>query len=203
MAPTPERDRLFAQIAHSCRLHSEHKRRRILPSISLRFRNNPYPAPAAKFEIAGREFQVSSAAFEVLAVSNESVTALVDGVRHHFHVRAVGETYFIRSELGQRAVKALPRYPRAAGAARQAANSPMPGQVLRVVVVAGQRVQAGDALVVLEAMKMEQTVRATMSGMVDAVLVKPGEIVSPGQMLVEIRSVEESDEHASSSAASD
>jgi propionyl-CoA carboxylase alpha chain len=203
VAADPERDRLFTEIAHCYRLYSEHKRRRILPSIPLRFRNNPYPAPAAKFEIAGREFQVSSAGFEVLAIGDESVTVLLDGVRHHFQVRRVGETYFIRSDLGQRTVKALPRYPRAANAARQAANSPMPGQVLRVVVVAGQRVQAGDALVVLEAMKMEQTVRATMSGMVDAVLVKPGEIVSPGQMLVEIRSMEESDEHASSSAASD
>jgi propionyl-CoA carboxylase alpha chain len=138
---------------------------------------------------------------EILAVDENSVAALVDGVRHEFRVRRAGEEYFLRSDLGQSTVIALPRYPRPAGASRQAANSPMPGQVLRVLVAAGQRVGPGDPLVVLEAMKMEQTVRATMSGRVGAVLVKPGEIVSPGQMLVEIHSLEESDEHASSSAA--
>jgi propionyl-CoA carboxylase alpha chain len=214
-----EQDQVFAEIAHAYRQHTEHKRRKVLPSIPLRFRNNPYPAPADKFEIGGKEFQVSAGILksptfsaksaestghprlEILAVDNESVIALVDGVRHHFQVRRVGQAYFLRSDLGQRAVTGLPRYPRAEGPGRQAANSPMPGQVLRVLAMPGQRVQPGDPLVVLEAMKMEQTVRATMSGRVDAVLVRAGQIVSPGQMLVEISSVEESDEHASSSAA--
>ena len=79
----------------------------------------------------------------------------------------------------------------------------MPGQVLRVVAAAGQSVQPGDPLVVLEAMKMEQTIKATMAGIVQTVLVKPGEMVAPGQRLVEIRSTEESDEHTSNSAAGD
>jgi propionyl-CoA carboxylase alpha chain len=198
-----EQDRVFAEIAHAYRLHTEHRGRRVLPSVPPRFRNNPYPAPTAKFAVEGREFQVSGGrpGLEVLSVGEESVAALVDGVRHHFQVRRAGEAYFLRSDLGQRTVTGLPRYPRAAGAGRQAANSPMPGQVLRVLAVPGQRVNPGDPLVVLEAMKMEQTVRATMSGRVDAVLVRPGQIVSPGQMLVEISSQEESDEHANSSAA--
>jgi acyl-CoA carboxylase subunit alpha len=197
-----EGDQLFAEAAHVWKLHAEHKRRKVLPSIPPGFRNNPYQASAGKFEIAGREFQVcGKGGMEIVGTDEESVTALVDGVRHYFQVRRAGESYFIRSGLGQRTVKGLLRYPRAAGAQRQAANSPMPGQVLRVVAVPGQRVRPGDPLVVLEAMKMEQTVRATMSGRVDAVLVRPGEIVSPGQMLAEISSLEESDEHTSSSAA--
>ncbi|HZD95272.1 MAG TPA: biotin carboxylase N-terminal domain-containing protein, partial [Candidatus Sulfotelmatobacter sp.] len=196
-------DQLFAEIAYAYKQETEHKQGKFLSSIPPRFRNNPYPAPASQFAIAGREFQVPAhqRGFELLAASHESVHVLVDGVRHHFHVRRAGETYFVRSDMGQRAVVALPRYPHAATAARQAANSPMPGQVLRVLVAPGQHVGPGAALVVLEAMKMEQTVRATISGRVDAVLVKPGEIVSPGQMLVEIRSMEDADEHASHSAA--
>jgi propionyl-CoA carboxylase alpha chain len=202
-AAQPQTDQLFAEIAYCYRLQSEYKQRRILPSVPLRYRNNPYPAPAAKFEIADRQFQVTAPGFDALLMDDDSIAALIEGVRHHFHVRRVGETYFIRSGLGQRTVQALPRYPRAASSDRQAANSPMPGQVLRVAVAPGDRVCPGDPLVILEAMKMEQTVRATMSGVVNAVLVKPGEIVSPGQMLVEISSVEGSDEHTSSSAASD
>ena len=196
-------DRVFAAIAHGWAERTEHAQRKILPTVPLRFRNNPYPAPVVRFAIAGREVHLRAGAPtpEILTVDGESMEAVVDGIRHHFFVRRAGDTYYVRSDLGQRAVVRQPRYPRAASAGRQAANSPMPGQVLRVVISPGQRVTPGDPLVVLEAMKMEQTIRATMNGVVGAILVKPGEIVAPGQMLVEIRSVEESDEHAGSSAA--
>ena len=76
----------------------------------------------------------------------------------------------------------------------------MPGQVLRILVTEGQQVKAGDALIALEAMKMEQTIKATMDGVVGKVLVRQGEIVAPGQKLVEIQS-EKSHEHADSSTA--
>jgi len=62
----------------------------------------------------------------------------------------------------------------------------MPGQVLRILVEAGQTVKTGDPLVVLEAMKMEQTIRTTINGRVQSILVKTGQLVAPGQMLVEI-----------------
>jgi acetyl/propionyl-CoA carboxylase alpha subunit len=70
--------------------------------------------------------------------------------------------------------------------AAQAESSPMPGKVLRILVEPGSTVQAGDALVILEAMKMEQTVRAHASGRVAAVLVRPGDVVAPGQTLIEM-----------------
>lgn len=71
----------------------------------------------------------------------------------------------------------------------------MPGQVLRILVSEGQHVKTGDALIALEAMKMEQTIKATMDGIVERVLVRQGEIVAPGQKLVEIQA-EKSHEHA-------
>jgi len=48
---------------------------------------------------------------------------------------------------------------------------------------------------------MEQTIKATMNGVVKSILVKPGEMVAPGQMLVEIQSLEDvhDDTHTSSS----
>ena len=51
-------------------------------------------------------------------------------------------------------------------------------------------------------MKMEQTIKTTIDGLVKAILVKPGDIVAPGQMLVEIQSMEDANEHPGSSAAS-
>jgi pyruvate carboxylase subunit B len=61
----------------------------------------------------------------------------------------------------------------------------MPGLVLRVQVAAGQRVAEGGGLVVLEAMKMENELKAPATGVVKAVRVSPGEAVEKGQVLVE------------------
>jgi biotin carboxyl carrier protein len=62
----------------------------------------------------------------------------------------------------------------------------MPGTVLRVEVDAGDEVDAGRTLVVLEAMKMELSVSAPAPGVVSAVHVRPGELVSRGQPLVAV-----------------
>jgi biotin carboxyl carrier protein len=70
----------------------------------------------------------------------------------------------------------------------------MPGQVLKILVSEGQRVVAGQALLILEAMKMEQTIRATSGGVVESVKVKTGQIVSPGDVLVQINADELGDD---------
>ena len=67
-----------------------------------------------------------------------------------------------------------------------ALRAPMPGLVVRVLVEAGQPVAEGAGLVVLEAMKMENELRARAQGVVKAVAVKPGETVDKGQILIEL-----------------
>jgi propionyl-CoA carboxylase alpha chain len=59
----------------------------------------------------------------------------------------------------------------------------MPGKVLRVLVAAGDEVEQGQPLLVLEAMKMEQTLRAPAAGTVEAILVSEGDQVDPGAVL--------------------
>jgi biotin carboxyl carrier protein len=59
----------------------------------------------------------------------------------------------------------------------------MPGLVLRVLASAGATVTSGQPLVVLEAMKMEQTVTAPADGVVAELRVKAGEQVNTGQVL--------------------
>jgi acetyl/propionyl-CoA carboxylase alpha subunit len=199
-----ELDRVFCWVVWMYIERTEHARRTILPSIPPRFRNNPTPAPAMKFAIGKNEYRIDSgkSAVETLSVGAEHVDALIEGVRYRFHIRQDGTEYYVRSTIGQRQVTRLPRFPeKTAGSQHQSANSPMPGQVLRILVAEGQKVKPGDGLVVLEAMKMEQTIKATIQGVVRAVLVKPAEVVAPGQMLVEIEAVEDANEHTSSSAA--
>jgi acetyl/propionyl-CoA carboxylase alpha subunit len=199
-----EEDRICATIVAAYVEHNEHVQRRVLPSIPVRFHNNPYSSPAIKLEIRGREFQARAAGPEarVLGFRTNEVEVLVGGVRHCFRVHRHGDEYYVHSALMQRKVTRLPRFPRRAGShSQESANSPMPGQVLRILVNEGQTVKPGDSLIALEAMKMEQTIKAAAAGVVKAILVKAGDMVAPGQMLVEIQSTEDSHEHSHSSAA--
>jgi biotin carboxyl carrier protein len=66
--------------------------------------------------------------------------------------------------------------------------APMPGLVVRVNVQLGDEVQPGQPLVVIEAMKMENELRATAAGKVSAVRAQPGAVVEKGSVLVELTS---------------
>lgn len=63
-------------------------------------------------------------------------------------------------------------------------TAPMPGTILEVKVKAGDSVKAGDALLLLEAMKMENEITAAADGTVAEVLVKKGESVNSGDSLI-------------------
>ena len=65
--------------------------------------------------------------------------------------------------------------------------APMPGNILKVNVAAGQAVKEGDVLVILEAMKMENDIMAPKSGTVTQVLVQKGTTVETGAPLVFIK----------------
>jgi pyruvate carboxylase subunit B len=62
--------------------------------------------------------------------------------------------------------------------------APMPGLIVRVSVKAGDKVEAGQGVVVMEAMKMENELRATAAGTVRSVEVTPGMAVEKGTLLV-------------------
>jgi len=67
-----------------------------------------------------------------------------------------------------------------------ALSSPMPATVARVQVEVGQAVRDGDVLVVLEAMKMELSIKAPRDGRITAIACREGELVQPGIPLVEM-----------------
>ena len=77
--------------------------------------------------------------------------------------------------------------PAAARAGAANLRAPMPGLVARVLVEGGQQVEAGQGLIVLEAMKMENELRAAAAGWVESVAVIPGQTVEKGQVLVQLR----------------
>ena len=65
-------------------------------------------------------------------------------------------------------------------------RSPMPGRVLSILVRPGDQVAAGDEVCVVEAMKMEQSIRAARSGVVKIIHVKPMDSVSANDPLMEL-----------------
>ena len=73
-----------------------------------------------------------------------------------------------------------------AAVAGEAVKAPMPGNILKVNVTAGQAVKEGELLVVLEAMKMENEIMAPKDGTVTQVLVQKGSTVDTGAPLVVI-----------------
>jgi acetyl/propionyl-CoA carboxylase alpha subunit len=76
--------------------------------------------------------------------------------------------------------------PRSAARDHDALAAPMPATVVRIPVRPGDRVEAGDTLVVLEAMKMELPIRAPRAGTVRAVHCEEGRLVQPDMVLVEL-----------------
>ena len=76
-----------------------------------------------------------------------------------------------------------------AGAAGDAVRAPVPGVVASVAVVPGSEVAPGDPLVVLESMKMFQTLAAPAQARIAAVHCAAGDAVTPGQALISLEPV--------------
>jgi acetyl/propionyl-CoA carboxylase alpha subunit len=120
----------------------------------------------------------------VRSASPDRVDMEIDGIRRVYRVHRVGADTYVDASDGSTTLSEIPRF----GDPEKLAPAgsllaPMPGLVLRVLAEPGTVVTAGQPLLVLEAMKMEQTVSAPADGVVAELRVKAGEQVSTGQVL--------------------
>jgi acetyl/propionyl-CoA carboxylase alpha subunit len=173
----------------------------LMTNLPPSYRNNPYRNPSLKLQLGKQETIVSwqhnaddqfavtaldtTAQTQVLSFDARHIRLVIDGVQRRFRLTEVGDQLFVHSSLGSRTITRLPRHPEVQAAAEQGSmTAPMPGLVAKILVAVGQRVTAGDPLLILEAMKMEQTMRAAVDGIVETIRVAEGEVVGPGAMLI-------------------
>jgi len=122
------------------------------------------------------------------SLQGEELLAEIDGTRQRLRAIRRGDTLYL---LWHGELHAITRFdPIAAAEASHTQqgglSAPMNGSIVRVLVEPGQTVAAGTALVVLEAMKMEHSIRAPEAGTVKALYCREGEMVSEGAVLVEL-----------------
>lgn len=114
---------------------------------------------------------------EVMEVDPETKTYTLK-VNGNLYVCEVADQYdLLLAELGLTMTAAV-------GAA--VIKAPMPGLVLRIQVEAGQQVEKGQALIVLEAMKMENVLKAPASGIVAEIKAVAGAAVEKGEVLIQM-----------------
>jgi biotin carboxyl carrier protein len=146
---------------------------------------------AYKIVVEGNSIRVNGQPF-VVGLEGERV--LVDGTPYDIKLdanadRAVvgGIAYSLGMEgLDADATKAAPKAGRLAAASVGAVTAIMPGKIIRMLVAKGDQVAEGDVVCILEAMKMENELKASKAGTVKALHVQPGQDVERGAVLAEI-----------------
>jgi acyl-CoA carboxylase subunit alpha len=124
------------------------------------------------------------AALLLHAAGPDLVDLEVDGLRRVYLVHRVGAQTYVDASNGSSTLSEVPRFGQPDKLAPTGSLlAPMPGLVLRVLADVGATVAAGQPLVVLEAMKMEQTVTAPADGVLAELRAKAGEQVAAGQIL--------------------
>ena len=134
-------------------------------------------------------FWVDAGGGEQRAVVRErsagGVTLEIDGRRRAFALVRDDDRWHVQGPDGDVQLTELPRFPdRSLEAPAGGLVAPMPGKVVDVLVQPGAKVQAGDLLLLLEAMKMEHRITAPAGGVITDVRVRPGEQVANGALLV-------------------
>ena len=157
-------------------------------------------AHALEFDPAAPErFRLDDAAFaaSVATIKSGWYSILIAGKNLELRVAAVEgkpdggpATYRVSMDGAEFSIEVIdPRKWVRGGGAAQAAGSqsivaPMPGKVVRILVAEGQSVEAGQGLLVVEAMKMQNEIKSQKAGTVGKVSVHEGQTVTAGQALM-------------------
>jgi oxaloacetate decarboxylase alpha subunit len=158
----------------------------LFPEIGLKFLENRHNSDA--FEPVPSADDLAPAAPAKAAVQEgqpETYSVAVDGQLFTVQIGPEGSIDGIAPAVAapEAPVSAAPAAPAGEG---EALPAPLAGNIFKILAKQGEQVNEGDVLLVMEAMKMETEIRASKSGVVQAVLVKEGDSVAVGEALFTI-----------------
>ncbi|RUO78860.1 oxaloacetate decarboxylase subunit alpha [Idiomarina tyrosinivorans] len=167
----------------------------LFPQIGLKFLKNrdnpdafePHPDQAQDTEQAPQSSDKAEKSTSQNNAGNPTAATYqvtVDGQQFEVHVGAAGEVDHVQSS--QAAASTTAAAPAKSVDDIEPTTAPLAGNIFRVEVAEGDNVNAGDVLIVMEAMKMETDIKAETDGTVAKVFVKEGDSVAVGDSLVSV-----------------
>ena len=139
------------------------------------------------------KLKINSNSYTVIIkdVTDDAVLAEVNGKQHIVNIDTIANLSEVVDPNPSVPISATPSSPvisKAPATAPQkkagAIVTPIPGQIISITVTLGEQVRTGQKLLVLEAMKLENSITATTDGTVSEILVSEGDVVNQGQPLI-------------------
>ncbi|MEO1435208.1 MAG: acetyl-CoA carboxylase biotin carboxylase subunit [Bacteroidota bacterium] len=200
-------------IAATLRLWKERdQQRNLLRSLPSGWRNSFTQHQQTKFEFQdaehlveyrkldqGFEFKLADRSYlaELISLDDQTIDLSVDGIRYAFAFADTPAVAFKNAptihvqhpDFGAVSLRIPPRFPEKEGQTVAGGyESPMPSQIVKILVEKDQEVEVGTALLVLSSMKMENTIVADEAGIVQEIFANEGENVEAGFLLLQIHS---------------
>lgn len=122
----------------------------------------------------------------VVEINGKKVEGYAQVIQGKLWVHRLGQTFSLESSKGGRQRKAVE-----GKSSKNVIHAPMPGKITKIFVEPGQAISLGQAVVVMEAMKMEYTLKSELETSVEKVAVKVGDQVQLGQKLVTLKELSE------------
>ncbi len=131
--------------------------------------------------------RLSTSSALIISVDEEHIHCEIDGIAIKAFITCFHDEITINSGSGDLVFKVLPKFIDPNEIIIEGSlTAPMPGKILNINVKKGSSVKAGETLLILEAMKMEHTIKATSDGQVIELYVKTGDQVESGSDLMKI-----------------
>ena len=130
-------------------------------------------------------YEVMGSTCEIYHCDSAGIDMAIDSHRFYSHVTKVGSEILINMPFGDIDTSVLPRFLEPGNDVPEGGLiAPMPGKVIDVKVKKGSKVKTGDTLVIIEAMKMEHSIKATETGKIAKVMIQLNDQVDNGATLL-------------------
>ena len=154
-------------------------------NISFQFENEIHQI---KYSYINKEsISILEKNVEIISFDNEMLECVIDGVRSQYQIYRDEDRLFVFDSFNDIQLKVLPRFVDPSTSSIEGGLlAPMPGKISEVLIKKDQKVKAGQSLMIIEAMKMEQTIKSPNAGKISKIMVKKGQQVENGESLLVI-----------------